>query len=307
MIRIADLTVRYGSLVAVNRMSLEIPEGAIFGLIGPNGAGKTTTIKVLAGLLLPDEGSAEIEGHNVATERDAVRRRIGYMADFFGVYDYLTVYEYLAFFGGMYGLKDRRLDKRIDEMLTTVTLTVKKHSYVSTLSRGMKQRLYFARALIHDPQLLILDEPASGMDPRGRAELVQTLKALNARGKTVFISSHILSELQDLCTSIGIMETGRLVSAKPLKSAPAPTRRRVLVTVAKSDAERALALLEKRGEVSVLDKLEGRLLLETPDDDETVAEIARYLVGNNVRILFPRAEGLDLQEIFMKMTKGELM
>ena len=271
MLRIRDLTVRYGALTAVNRISVEVAEGEIFGLVGPNGAGKTTSLKVLAGLLLPDEGSVEVDGLDVVAQRDVVRTRIGYMADFFGVYDYLTVHEYLWFFGAMYAVPERDLESRIGETLETVNLVAKRAAFVRTLSRGMKQRLYFGRALLHRPRLLVLDEPASGMDPRGRAELVETLKRANQQGATIVISSHILDELQTLCTSVGVMEAGRLTGTQALRRPdPDAARRRVLLMVAAGDRERAVALLAEGGLAFAVRATEAGILLETRDDDAAV-------------------------------------
>lgn len=308
IIQITGLTVKYDALVAVNDVSLHVPEGAIFGLVGPNGAGKTTTLKVLAGLILPDSGTVIVDGFDLVKERRLARLRIGYMADFFGVYDYLSVAEYLEFFGGIYGLEQPRLRERIDAMLKTVNLVQKHDALVKTLSRGMKQRLYCARALVHNPRLLILDEPASGMDPRGRAEFIATLKAVNRQGTTIVISSHILDELQNLCTEVGVMEAGRLVGARNLRSDSAQSVvRRVILLVAPADKERALDLLRRRPEVVSLKDVDGALPLELPDEDQAVGDIVRFLAQADVSILLPRADAADLKEIFLKMTKGELM
>lgn len=308
IVQINNLTVRYGSLVAVNGMSLGIQEGEVFGLVGPNGAGKTTTLKVLVGLLLPDEGSVQVNGFDVVAQRDHVRAQIGYMADFFGVYDYLTVDEYLAFFGGMYGLSGTALEQRISSILDIVNLTQKQHAFVRTLSRGMKQRLYFARVLVHDPPLLILDEPASGMDPRGRAELVETLKQANQRGKTIIISSHILDELQNLCTSVGIMEKGVFVGTRILRADKIGTSlRRVVLLMVPADATRAAAFLEMHPDVTSVKVTHGALLLETKDEDEVVSGLVRQMVQQDIRVLLPRADAPDLRDMFLHMTKGELM
>ncbi|MBI2441499.1 MAG: ABC transporter ATP-binding protein [Lentisphaerae bacterium] len=308
IIQIANLTVKYDALVAVNDISLQVPEGAIFGLVGPNGAGKTTTLKVLAGLILPDSGTVTVDGFDLLKERRRARMRIGYMADFFGVYDYLSVAEYLEFFGGMYGLEHPRLRERIDAMLETVNLVQKHDALVKTLSRGMKQRLYCARALVHAPRLLILDEPASGMDPRGRTELIATLKAVNQQGTTIIISSHILDELQNLCTEVGVMETGRLVGTRDLRAdSGQPVVRRVILLVTPTDTEKALGLLRTHPKVISLKDVGGGLLLELPNEDQVVSDIVRFLAQANVRILLPRADAADLKEIFLKMTKGELM
>lgn len=307
MISIKDLTVRYDSLVAVNGISLDVGAGEIFGLVGPNGAGKTTTLKVVSGLLLPDGGDVRVDGLDVVSKRHEVRTKLGYMADFFGVYDYLTVHEYLAFFGGMYGVEDQALDTNIASALETVNLVQKRDSFVKTLSRGMKQRLYFARMLVHSPKLLILDEPASGMDPRGRSELIETLRRVNREGKTIVISSHILEELQALCTSVGVMEAGRLVGIRKLQAASAESRRHVLLCVVEEDLGRAAGWLAHNPEVFSFANVPGGLALEVKDDDSAVSALVRDMVGAGIRVLLPKSDASDLREIFLKMTKGELM
>lgn len=304
-IEVRNLTVRYGTLTAVNSVSLDIPQGEVFGLVGPNGAGKTTTLKVLCGILHPDSGSVMVGGRDMTREPDSVKPRVGYMADFFGVYDYLTAREYLEFFGGLYGMKEELAD-RIREMLKSVQLETKTDSFVGTLSRGMKQRLYFARALLHDPDLLILDEPASGLDPRGRAELADLLRNLNARGKTIIISSHILSELQDFVTSIGVMEAGRLTAVKSLRAGAAESGRHVLLHLVAGDTDAAVRMLSAMDDVSDIRATRGGLMLRVTDTDEAVSRVVKALTDAGIRVLLPRADA-DLKEMFMKLTKGELM
>jgi len=304
-IEVRNLTVRYGTVTAANCVSFSVPEGEIFGLVGPNGAGKTTTLKVLCGILQPDSGTVMVRGADMVTRPDAVKPLVGYMADFFGVYDYLTAREYLEFFGGLYGVRDG-MDDRIRAILRTVQLEGKTDSFVGTLSRGMKQRLYFARALIHDPELLILDEPASGLDPRGRAELADTLREVHARGKTIIISSHILSELQDFVTSIGIMEAGRLTAVRSLRESREAAIRHVLLHLVPADADAACALLSSLQGVSDARRTREGLVVCIQDSDEAVAAAVRALVSAGIRVLLPRADA-DLKEIFMKLTKGELM
>ena len=208
-----DLTRRYGSMVALDQLNLEIPQGAIFGFIGPNGAGKTTTMRILTTLLPASGGEAWVAGHSVLKDPLGVRKVVGFMPDFFGVYDDMKVWEYLDFFGRSYRVTAARRAAMIGELLDLVDLGHKRDEFVMTLSRGMKQRLSLARTMIHDPALLILDEPASGLDPRARIELRELLKELRALGKTVMISSHILTELAEMCTHIAIIERGRLLAA----------------------------------------------------------------------------------------------
>ena len=208
-----DLTRRYGSMVALDQLNLEIPQGAIFGFIGPNGAGKTTTMRILTTLLPASGGEAWVAGHSVLKDPIGVRKVVGFMPDFFGVYDNMKVWEYLDFFGRSYSVTATRRASMIGELLNLVDLGHKRDEFVMTLSRGMKQRLSLARTMIHDPALLILDEPASGLDPRARIELRELLKELRALGKTVMISSHILTELAEMCTHIAIIERGHLLAA----------------------------------------------------------------------------------------------
>src|SRR5687767_3489893 len=211
-LRTQRLTKRFGRSLAVAGVELEVEQGEIFGLVGPNGAGKTTTLRMLATLLTPSAGDAEVAGHSIRRDPDAVRTVIGYMPDTFGVYDDMRVWEYLDFFGRCYGLPASRRRQMIADLLELVDLAGKRGSYVQELSRGMQQRLCLAHALVHDPQVLLLDEPASGLDPRARIELRELLRELRALGKTIVISSHILPELEELCTSIAIIDHGRVLA-----------------------------------------------------------------------------------------------
>ena len=213
MLNIENLTKRYGKFVAVDNLNLHIDKGEIFGFVGPNGAGKTTTMKIVCGLLDATSGSVMVDGVDALKSPDDIKRKVGYVPDFFGVYDNLKTMEYMEFFGSMYGMNRDDVDEIADGLLELVNLSDKKDVFVDTLSRGMKQRLCVARALIHNPDLLVLDEPNSGLDPRARFEMKEVLKNLGAMGKTIIISSHILPELSEMCTSIGIMDRGHLVTA----------------------------------------------------------------------------------------------
>ncbi|HET7657755.1 MAG TPA: ABC transporter ATP-binding protein, partial [Bacillales bacterium] len=212
MIDIVNLSKRYGTFTALNQLNLSIEKGTVFGFVGPNGAGKTTTFSILATLLSPTEGTAYVNGYDVTKKPQSVRRSIGYMPDFFGVYDQFKVMEYLDFYGASYEIPVSERNKLIPQMLELVNLSDKKDVYVDSLSRGMKQRLCLARALIHDPEVLILDEPASGLDPRARVEMREILKELKSMEKTILISSHILPELAEMCDRLGIIENGNLIS-----------------------------------------------------------------------------------------------
>ena len=213
MLDIQNLTKSYGQFLAVNNLNLHIDKGEIFGFVGPNGAGKTTTMKIVCGLLTASGGSVMVDGVDALNNPDEIKRKVGYVPDFFGVYDNLKVMEYMEFFGSMYGMKKADVDGISEGLLELVNLSDKKDVFVDTLSRGMKQRLCVARALIHNPELLVLDEPNSGLDPRARFEMKEVLKNLGSMGKTIIISSHILPELSEMCTSIGIMERGHLVTS----------------------------------------------------------------------------------------------
>ena len=229
MIEILHFTKIYGNFIAVDGLSLTIPQGEIFGFIGPNGAGKTTTLRFLATLLQPTRGTAIIAGHDVVRDPDGVRRAIGYMPDEYGVYDGMRVWEFLDFFGAAYGLPRARRRAIIADLLVLLDLQVKRDAMVQSLSRGMRQRLCLAKCLVHDPPVLILDEPASGLDPRARIELKELLRELRNMGKTILISSHILSELADSCTSIGIIERGHLLASGPVRDILAEMREARLV------------------------------------------------------------------------------
>src|SRR5437016_6849265 len=211
IIETRDLVKRYGKLTAVNHLSLQVPRGAIYGFVGPNGAGKTSTMRILTTLMLPSSGQAFVCGYEVTKDPRAVRRAIGYMPDFFGVYDDMKVWEYLDFFAMAYKIHPAQRPKIINDVLELTDLTVKKDDYVEALSRGMKQRLCLAKTLVHDPKVLLLDEPASGLDPRARIEIKELLRELKSMGKTIIISSHILPELADFCNKIGIIEKGEMI------------------------------------------------------------------------------------------------
>ena len=209
MVDIEELTKRYGKFVALDHMNLHIDKGEIFGFVGPNGAGKTTTMRIMCGLLKATSGKVTIDGVDALGRPADVKRKIGYVPDFFGVYDNLKVMEYMDFYGSMYGMSKRKVEKVADKYLELVALQDKKDEFVDSLSRGMKQRLCVARALIHDPELLVLDEPSSGLDPRSRHDMKNILRDLKEMGKTIVISSHILPELSEMCTSIGVIDHGK--------------------------------------------------------------------------------------------------
>ena len=284
-IRIDHLTKRYGDLFAVRDVSLEIPRGAVYGLIGPNGAGKTTTFSVLATLLRPTSGSVTVAGFDPARHARDVRRRLGYMPDTMGVYDGLRVTEYLEFFAASYKLPRNRWRSTLDTLLELVDLGTKRDAMVNSLSRGMKQRLSLARALVHDPDVLVLDEPASGLDPRARVELRNLLVELRSMGKTIVVSSHILAELTEMCTAVGIMEKGQLLTS----GTPAEIRDR-------SGRGRQIRVRLAGGEertVTVADEAEQLALL-------------RSLVAEGEDVLEFSEVGHGLEDLFMTITTGEV-
>src|SRR5215467_7879599 len=254
------LTRMYGSMAALSDLNLTVNKGDLFGFIGSNGAGKTTTLRILATFLAPSAGTAVILGHDVVKHADAVRHVIGYMPDFFGVYKDMEVTEYLDFFGAFYKMPTARRDKTVNDVLELVGLTEKKGALLGALSRGMQQRLGLARVLIHDPQLLLLDEPASGLDPRARIEMMAILQELQRLGKTIIISSHILSELQTLCNRVAIIERGKLIYSGPVQGVREQMTSGLVVWVkVSSDPAQALELLKIRPEVSEVTTLDGEI------------------------------------------------
>ncbi len=308
IIRTEGLTVRYGSLTAVDSLDLDVPEGAVYGLVGPNGAGKTTTMRVLATLLEPDEGRAWVCEHEVIASPREVRRSIGYMPDFFGVYDHLFVWEYLELFGELYRLPRGKLSERIGEVLADCDLEVKREAMVGGLSRGMKQRLCLARALLPDPPVLILDEPASGVDPKGRYEIRLLLRRLKEQGKTILISSHILLELAEICDHIGIIEAGKLRASGSLEElvAAAEAGRLLHLRLVGGGAERAAEVLQAVEGVREATGRGDALTVRIPDRDEVQAEVLARLVGEGFRVGYVSEEHTNLEAIYHRLTRGEL-
>jgi ABC-2 type transport system ATP-binding protein len=294
------------NLVAVKDLSLHLERGDIFGFIGPNGAGKTTTIKMLATLLRPTSGRAFIDGVDVTREPERVRGIIGYMPDNFGVYDDIKVWEYLDFFAAAYKIPRDKRPQIIDDVLELTDLTVKKDSYVEELSRGMKQRLCLAKTLVHDPQVLLLDEPASGLDPRARIEIKELLKELKAMGKTIIISSHILPELADFCNKIGIIEQGELIVSGDVSAIMRQiTGGQLLdVRVLPEDQEQAVALLQSLPGIRSVRPTDRELKVEYTGDPDRTYEVLAALVGQGVRVRSFTEEHTDLEDIFMKVTRG---
>jgi ABC-2 type transport system ATP-binding protein len=302
-----DLTKVYGQRTALDHVSFEVPEGEIFGFVGPNGAGKTTTLRILAALLEPTSGRASIDGSDVVQDPGRVHTRIGYMPDFFGVYDQLTVAEYLDFYAACYRQPKERRTKIVGELLELIGLTDRRDQLVDTLSRGLKQRLCLARALVHDPVVLLLDEPASGLDPRARVEMREILKELRGMGKTIIISSHILPELTELCTMIGIIDHGRMRATGSvqdvIRGLSADRRLRITVVGAR---EPAIAILEPLASVRRVEVANGTIEATYEGDDSTAADILQALTAAGIKVsAFSQADG-GLEEAFMRATSEDV-
>jgi ABC-2 type transport system ATP-binding protein len=301
------LTRRFGKITAVDDLNLHVPAGSLFGLIGPNGAGKTTTLRMLAGLLQPTSGEIKINGRITNHDWRDLLRQIGYMPDFFGVYEDMLVWEYLDFFARCYDLPTARRRQITDELLELVDLAEKRDTYVQTLSRGMRQRLCLAHALVHDPQVLLLDEPASGLDPRARVEMRELLRELGAMGKTIVVSSHILTELAELCDSVGIIEKGRLVASGPLDEITRQVKQeRTLRLKVISDPSQAEAVLRDQPGVGQIYEANDHLDIEFLGDDEATADLLANLVAHGVRVASFSEISSDLEEVFLRLTKGEV-
>lgn len=311
IIETENLTKRYGKLVAVNDISLKVEQGSIFGFVGPNGAGKTSTMRILTTLLAPTSGKAWVAGHSVTAEPRHVRRAIGYMPDFFGVYDDMTVWEYLDFFAACYEIPAAQRAGLISDLLELVDLSHRREDMVDTLSRGMKQRLCLARTLAHDPPVLILDEPASGLDPRARVEIRELLVELARMGKTVFFSTHILADVAEICTHVGIIEAGRLVDAGPLEDMQRRLipHRRIYIGL-RGQLEQAKEILMQHPGVNSLEDVETShparrtLRVDLSGDDEAVSALLARLVSLGLPVVQFSEDTRDLEEVFMRATKG---
>jgi ABC-2 type transport system ATP-binding protein len=304
-ISVRGLTKRYKDFLALDSLDLSIDEGDIFGFIGPNGAGKTTTFRIMATLLRPTSGTAEVCGVDVQRDPYEVKRLLGFMPDYFGVYDGMRLREYLDFFGAAYKIPLKRRNIIIDDVLELTDLASKADDFVSAFSRGMKQRCCLAKTLIHDPKVLLLDEPASGLDPRARIELRELLKTLRGMGKTILISSHILSELGDMCNKIGIIEHGKLLHAgeyRHILEALSQEREIILRVLDGADeAERILASTEGIGEI---ERSGNEFHFECKISRESLADMHAAMVRAGVRVLFLEEERSTLEDVFLHITKG---
>lgn len=305
MLTIKNLVKKYGKFTAVDNLNLHINKGSIYGFVGPNGAGKTTTMKIIAGLLSATSGSVMINGEEVVKNPRLLREKIGYMPDFFGVYDNLKVTEYMDFYAGTYYIPYKERKDIIDNLLEIVDLTDKKDSYVDSLSRGMKQRLCLARSLVHDPELLILDEPASGLDPRARVEMKEVLKQLREMGKTIIISSHILPELAEMCTEIGIIDRGKLSAEGTVNHIMQQlTKKRIINVKPFENNEKLIKLLSEKPFISEIIENTDDVEFSFDGDDKELSLLLKNIIIEDIPIIsFKEKEG-NLEEIFMQITGG---
>jgi len=300
-----DLTKKYGEMFAIRAIDLTLDEGDLFGFIGPNGAGKTTTMRIIATLLNPTWGEAYVCGNSIYTKPREIRRLVGYMPDFFGVYDDMRVIEYLEFFAAAYRIKGPRRREVCNEMLEIVDLDFKRDAYANTLSRGQTQRLGLARTLLHDPQVLLLDEPLSGLDPRARIEMRNLLRRLGQMGKTIIVSSHILPELADICNKIGIIDRGVMTVNAAVSDVMKQVRERTVLNIAvKGDVDSAARLLEQHDSVDWVDVRDGQTVVTLNADVDDYSDLPDMLVRNGCRITLFQEEQVSLESAFMALTKG---
>jgi ABC-2 type transport system ATP-binding protein len=305
MIELTDFTKYYGEFKAVDGLNLRIEAGEMFGFIGPNGAGKSTTIRFLSTLLKATRGEGVINGHSVTRDPLGVRRSVGYMPDNFGVYDGMRVWEFLDFFAVAYQIPRDRRKQVISDVLELLDLTHKRDDFVNSLSRGMKQRLCLAKTLVHDPPVLILDEPSSGLDPRARMEFKALMKELRRMGKTILISSHILSELADCCTSIGIIERGQLLMHGPIDEVHRRIRRNRLIEIKFVDRmDIGLSIIRSMPETRDVRVEDHRATVELQADEAKVAELLEHLMREGVRVRSFADKDPTLEDVFMLVTKG---
>jgi|TARA_R110000868_G_scaffold411459_1_gene704335 ABC-2 type transport system ATP-binding protein len=305
VIETRNLTKRYGDLIAVNNINLSLGEGDVFGFIGPNGSGKTTTMRMIATLLSPDYGEAYVCGKSIYTHPEEIRRLVGFMPDFFGVYDDMTVIEYLEFFASAYRIKGPQRRKICEEKLELVDMTFKRDAMVNQLSRGQTQRIGLARVLLHEPQVLLLDEPASGLDPRARIEIRNLLKRLGELKKTVIVSSHILPELADVCTRVGMIEKGNLIVDDNVDEVMKKARQQIILHVGVGEnTDKAAALLQAHELVSKLEVQKNVMLVTLKSDVKDYTFIPSLLISEGFKLSLFREEEINLETAFMELTKG---
>ena len=307
MIKTIQLTKKYDDMYAIRDIDLDLGQGDLFGFIGPNGAGKTTTMRIVATLLEPTEGEAYVCDYSIYTHPKEIRRLVGFMPDFFGVYDDMTVIEYLEFFAAAYRIGPQARRKRCNEMLEVVDLDFKRDAYANTLSRGQTQRLGLARTLLHDPAVLLLDEPLSGLDPRARIEMRALMRRLGAMGKTIIVSSHILPELADVCNKVGIIDSGRMIASNDVASIIKQVRPNTVILVETSNPEileKAAKLLEGHDLVASVDLQPPTLRVTLRTDVQDYSPLAAVLIERGIPIRRFAAEEINLESAFMAFTKG---
>jgi ABC-2 type transport system ATP-binding protein len=305
MIKTQELTKAYGQLHAIDNLSLELDEGDLFGFIGPNGSGKTTTMRILATLLQPSWGEASVCDYSIYTHPKEIRRLVGYMPDFFGVYDDMKVIEYLEFFAAAYRINGKTRRKVCDDKLELVDLGYKRDAFVTSLSRGMTQRLGLARVLLHDPQVLLLDEPASGLDPRARIEIRGLLKQLRTMGKTIMVSSHILPELADICNKVGIIERGQLLVSANVSEVMRQVRHRTLLVIGVAGSiDAAAKVVDQSDLVEKIDIRDGQIFATLAEAVEDYSELPTALVEAGHRLTLFKEDEINLETAFMELTKG---
>jgi ABC-2 type transport system ATP-binding protein len=305
LIKTVDLTKKYGDQFAVSSIELDLQKGDLFGFIGPNGAGKTTTMRIISTLLQPSWGEAYVDGNSIYTNPKEIRRLVGYMPDFFGVYDDMKVIEYLEFFAAAYRIKGKKRREVCEEMLEIVDLAFKRDAFANTLSRGQTQRLGLARVMLHDPQVLLLDEPLSGLDPRARIDMRNLLRRLGNTGKTIIVSSHILPELADICNKIGIIDRGVMNVNGAVTDVMKQLRKSlVLIVRVAADMDGAASLLQQL-EIAEAVETDGDVIKVTLHEGvEDYSEVPTQLVQNGHRIVEFREDELNLESAFMALTKG---
>lgn len=306
MIETRKLTKRYGNLIAANQIDLKLDEGDVFGFIGPNGSGKTTTMRMLATLLTPDFGEAYVDGYSIYTHPREIRRIVGFMPDFFGVYDDMKVIEYLEFFAAAYRINGPNRRRVCEEKLELVDMTFKRDAMVNQLSRGQTQRIGLARVLLHEPKVLLLDEPASGLDPRARIEIRQLLKRLGELKKTVMVSSHILPELADVCNKVGMIEKGIMVANNRVDEVMKQVRQAIVLHVrVVGDAEKAARQIEQHSEVAQVEvRPEGLLVVTLRPGVLDYSFLPTLLIESGFKMTLFREEELNLETAFMELTRG---
>ena len=307
MLYINNLYKYYGNFPAVQGLTLRVPKGDLFGFVGPNGAGKTTTIRIVCGLLQASSGEVTVDGISRgagAKEMVNLKKMIGYVPDFFGVYDNLKVSEYMEFYGALNGMSYKDIAAVSGDLLALVNLQDKTENYVDTLSRGMKQRLCVARALLHNPQLLVMDEPSSGLDPVARVEMKELLMNLQSMGKTIIISSHILSDISEMCNAIGIMNHGKLIAAGKMEDIlkTGTDSSRLIVNI-RTDMDQAVKLLQENPNIRLESIRENEVILGGVPDDRESNQLIMYLMQKGVIVGSFRREERSLENIFMSITQ----